>query len=514
MVTRIVKLTGMHRMSFIKKIKRNGKIYLAEVENKWINGKSVQKYVRYIGKEVDGETKLATSISDIAVDDVKVYGPLIVLHHIAEEIGLPDMLGDYAPEILSLVYAHCLNYKSVSCMKSWFQKTDLAMLLNIENVTEKRLLKALDSFNEINIERLQLDIFENLNKKFPVAKNGLVYDVTNTYVYGKKCSLAKLGHDKDGVKGRPIIQIALAVTQDKGLPLFHKVFDGNIHDARTLQDLVSSMKKYKIKSGMIVYDRGIVSAENIADFNKLGWDTLCGIPIRGKIKDKIRPLITKNFTDIDNWVLCNKTTFYVKLIPYEIGAIKGTLAICLNAKKANALRESRHCEIKYAEALLIKSKTTKNGVEDYFNKSGKINKIKINESEEFDGYSCIFSTRKLSKEEMIRLYFDKDVVEKAFRCVKGITQLRPIRHWLYDRVIAHVLLCYLSYALLIAMKEYLKPLQLSPEKALQHLETMYKVYMRDTKKNFKLFRIVTLTKIQKDILRAIDKKLLNPGDQN
>src|SRR3990167_4976730 len=225
MVTRIVKLTGMHRMSYIKRVKRNGKIYLAEVENKWVDGKSVQKHIRYIGKEVDGETKLASSISDIVVDDVKVYGPLIVLHHIAEEIGLPDMLGDYSPEILSLVYAHCLNYQSISCMKSWFEKTDLAMLLNIENVTEKRLLNALDSFNEINVERLQLDIFEKLNEKFPTKKKGLVYDVTNTYVHGKQCSLAKLGHDKESVKGRPLIQIALAVTQDKGLPLFHKVFD-------------------------------------------------------------------------------------------------------------------------------------------------------------------------------------------------------------------------------------------------------------------------------------------------
>jgi hypothetical protein len=42
-------------------------------------------------------------------------------------------------------------------------------------------------------------------------------------------------------------------------------------------------------------------------------------------------------------------------------------------------------------------------------------------------------------------------------------------------------------------------LQLSPVKALQHLEFMYKVYMRDTKKNFKISHIVTLTNIQKDI---------------
>jgi transposase len=495
-------------VAFIKRSKRNGKIYLNEVENKWIDGKCVQKHIRYIGTEVDGETKLAASISDLEIEDVKVFGPLVVLHHIADEIGLPNLLGDYSPEILSLVYAHCLNYQSINHMSAWFKRTDLAMLLNVERVTEKTLLNALDSLEQIDIENLQLDIFNVLNKKFRASSKGLVYDVTNTYLYGKKCPLGKMGHDKEGVKGRSLIQIALAVTQDKGLPLFHKVFDGNIHDARTLQDLVGTMKKYKIKSGLIIYDRGITSAENIRDFHDLNWETLCGVPIRDNLKKILRPLIKKNFTCIDNWVKCNKTVFYVKIIPHKMGTVNGILAICFNKRKENDLHESRCAEIKNAESLLAKKKKIKSGLEVYFDEKGRINKTALEEAEEFDGYSCLFTTKKLSKEEIVRLYFDKDVVEKAFRCIKGITQLRPIRHWLYDRVLAHVMVCYLSYVLLSVLKQHLKKLNLSPEKALQHLDSMYKVYMQDTKKRFKVSRIVTLSKIQKDILNAIDKNLI------
>ena len=498
-------------MSFIRKIKRGNKIYLAEVKNQWVDGKCVQKHIRYIGTEADGETKLAASISDIEVEDVKVFGPLIVLHHIAEEIGLPNLLGEYAPEILSLVYAHCLNYQSINRMSSWFKRTDLSVLLDIENITEKTLLNALDSLEEIDIAALQLKLFNTLNKKFHVSQKGLVYDVTNTYLYGKKCSLGQFGHDKDGVKGRPLIQIALAVTQEKGLPLFHKVFDGNIHDARTLQDVVSTMKQYKIKSGLLIYDRGITSAENIDVFHDLRWDTLCGIPIRDKLKEKLRPIIKKGFATVDNFIKCNKTVFYVKTIPHKIGKTKGTLAICYNRKKEHEVRESRHAEIKHAALLMSRSKKIKSGLEIYFDKNGGILHDRIKENEQFDGYSCIFTTKKITKEEIIRLYFDKDVVEKAFRCIKGITQLRPIRHWLYDRVIAHVMICYLSYTLLVVLKEKLKKLNLSPEKALQHLDTMYKVYMVDKKKKFKISRIVTLSKMQKEILRSVDKKLLKPS---
>ena len=200
--------------------------------------------------------------------------------------------------------------------------------------------------------------------------------------------------------------------------------------------------------------------------------------------------------------------FYVKTIPYKLGTVKGTLAICFNKRKENDLHESRYAEIKNAEILLVKKKKIKSGLEIYFNKKGQINKKILVEAEEFDGYFCLFTTKKLSKEEMVRLYFDKDVVEKAFRCIKGITQLRPIRHWLYDRVLAHVMICYLSYTLLSVLKQYLKKLNLSPEKALQHLDSMYKVYMQDTNKKFKISRIVTLSKIQKDILSAINKKLI------
>ena len=133
----------------------------------------------------------------------------------------------------------------------------------------------------------------------------------------------------------------------------------------------------------------------------------------------------------------------------------------------------------------------------------------MKEAEEFDGYSCIFCTKNLSDEDMVRLYFDKDVVERAFKTLKGVTNLRPIRHWLYKRVISHIFICYLSYLLLSILKLNLKPLNISPEEALRNLESMYKVYLSDkSKKNCTLSRTVTLSKTQEKILRAVDKRLL------
>lgn len=75
-------------------------------------------------------------------------------------------------------------------------------------------------------------------------------------------------------------------------------------------------------------------------------------------------------------------------------------------------------------------------------------------------------------------------------------------------MIAHIFICYLAYLLLALLKYRLKSLAISPVDALDALSTMYKVYLRDSKRVFKLSRVVASTKRQETILKAINPKLL------
>ncbi len=498
-------------MSFIRKIRKGNKIYLAEVENTWRNGKCVQRHIRYVGKEADGKTILSSSLSNLEIDQVKLYGPLLVLHHLASEIHLADHLGPYAREILSLVYAHCLDYKSVNQMARWFERTDLGMMLQLEKLTEDRLLKALDALEATpDLQKLQKAIFASVQVPYRLKDSGIIYDVTNTYLYGKHCPLGKRGHDKEGVKGRPLIQIGLGVTRQEGIPVFHKTFNGDVQDARTLQDLITSFAENKIPRGLIVFDRGITSGKNLKDLKNLGWDVVCGMALRGGLKQRLRALLRKDpFVRFEHRVRLNKSIFYVITQPYPLEGIKGTLAWCFNEQQKRDLRESRYDELIYAQQLRQQNKPIKPGLEKFLDGQGKLRPAQVRTAEEFDGYSGIFSTQRLSKEEILRIYFgDKDIVEKAFHSLKGVVNLQPIRHWLYNRVTAHVFICYLSYLLLALLKYRLRKIAMSPTEALTQIDTMYKVYIRDAKKNFSLSKTVTLTKKQELILKTIDKQLL------
>ena len=243
---------------------------------------------------------------------------------------------------------------------------------------------------------------------------------------------------------------------------------------------------------------------------KLKYDVVCGVAIRTNLKTMLRSIIKrKQFILLDNRVQVNKNIFYVITQPYELGEVKGTLAWCYNERQQRDLRESRYDEITNAQKLIAENKPIKPGLERFFDNEKKLIRKKLAEAEEFDGYSCIFSTKRLSKKQMLSIYFgDKDIVEKAFQSIKGVVRIQPIRHWLYNRVIAHIFICYLSYLLLSLLRFRLKKISISSVEALIELDTMYKVYIRDEKKDFSLSRTVTLTKKQEKILKAIDSQLI------
>ena len=496
-------------MGFIRKIKRGKKTYLAEVENIRIDGKVVQRHIRYVGKELDGKTIVSVSVEDLKIDQIKVFGPLLVLNDLAKSIGLHDILGEYSHEILSMVYAHCIDFKSLNQMKPWFDRTDLNFILNLDGLTEARLVGAMDSIEKMVQTEIQKAIFENVRNTFKIRGSGIVYDVTNTYLFGKKCSLAKFGKDKEGRKGYRLIQVGLGVTQKEGIPVFHKVFNGNIHDARTFADAITEFKKYGIKDGLVIFDRGISSKENQNEILNLEWKVLCGLPLDKNLKSILRELQEqKEFLNFKNRVKLNSTTFYVISRSHSIGAASGKLAFCFNEQLKRDIKESRFDEIENAQKLLMENKTIKPELLNFFSKNGRLIPTRLKEVEEFDGYSCIFTTDDISDENLVRTYFDKDLVEKAFQSLKGVVKIRPIRYWLYNRVTAHVFICYLSYLLLSLLKLKIKGIGISPVAALRELDTLYKIYARDEKKEFTFTRTVALTKLQEKILKAVNKNLL------
>jgi len=497
----------IYTMSFIRKIKKGNSVYLAEVENQRIGGKVVQKHLRYVGKEVDDKPILTGSVERASVDRVTIFGPLLVLDEVAKQIDLAEALGDYGDYLLSLAFAHCVAPDSLRGMTEWYQKTEISNLLDIPKITYKKLVEAIDYLDGIDSNKVQERIFSRLKDILTLSPSAYFYDITNVYFYGVCCPLAKKGQNAER-RNQPQIQIGLAITKEEGIPIFHKVFEGNIFDSKTLPDILLHLRRHEIKNVCIVWDRGVTSKLNIREAKGMGFEILCGLALKTGMKKVVDSVVEEDIVSMRNRVRLRSETFYVKKQRYEVEGIGGYIAVCVNEKQRQATRERRYDEIDNALKLLEEKKAIKAGLRKYI-KGNKINHGTLQLAERYDGISVIFSTRNLRPEEMVRGYFEKDRLEKTFRCLKSFLEMDKVRFWLPNRVRGHIFIYYLAYLLVSVLECRLKESGISAEDALETLESMYKVYLTDPKSKNEFVKTVTLSKKQEEILRKVNPLLLS-----
>ena len=451
-------------MAFIRKIKKGNAVYLAEVKNYREEGKVKQKVIRYIGKEEDGQVIRRIRTDDIEIESVKQYLNYKVLHDIALRLNLPDILGDRYKHILLLIYTQIVNRKSLYKIPEYIELTCLKELLNIDKIIDKHLYSALDELEELDFSEIEDKIFKKLSLERK-EKIALVLDVTDTYFSGSQADW-KSRKGKDGKYGK-LIQIALAVTKEGGFPIMHRTYEGNISNIKIFQDLLteSRLKGFEI----IIIDRGMISYENLSDLRALNQKVITGIRLNKKLKIKYLSTIDREeIFQPENQIKLKNTRVYIIGFDFE----DGRLIAVYNP------------EIEVAKRM----------------EAMEIGDSYKPEEARYMGYSLIYHTTDLSEEEVVRSYYEKDIVEKAFKELKSSINLHPIRKYLLTHVKAHIKICYLAYAILSYMQYRLKKRNISAIYALEKLQPVYKVDLKSTKEGFNWSKIVTLTKEQKIIL--------------
>jgi transposase len=441
-------------MAFIRKIKSRGRVYLAEVENQRVDGKVKQKFIRYVGVEPSQNRKLFPSSNDeMNISGVKVFGSIICLDSIARRLGFYEIFGDQAPAILSLIYCHCHDYRSVVEAEKWIKRTDLCKVFGVTEINEKQLRNGLSALENSDAFTIQKSIFEKMSDICDEKKSSpVIYDVTNTYLEGEHAGLARKGKDKEGVRGRRLIQIGLGVTKKHGIPIFHQVHRGNIHDAKIFKEAILLMRQYGIQGGTIVHDRGITSKSSVLDLNSHHWKIVAGMAMHRHLKNLISKMDFSKIENYRNRIEQGESVFYVHTVPHLLGEVKGRLVILFNPLKMQAQKEDRKAKIADAKEILETKKEIDPDLKKYLTKRYSVNAHALKREERFDGISLLFVTGKFSRDEIVRLYFEKDLIEKSFQLFKGALALRPIRHWLDGKIRAHVMICYLSYCLLTTFR--------------------------------------------------------------
>ena len=408
---------------------------------------------------------------------------------------------------LVLVIARLLEPASeLYTAEQWYPKTALAELLGVpvERVDDNRLYRTLDELLP-HKEQLQVYLKERLGNLFTLEYDLLLYDITSTFFEGKaNFPMAQRGYSRDQRGDCKQVCIGLIVSRC-GMPLGYEVFAGNTADKSTVEKIVELMEKRYGKSNRIwVMDRGMVSEENLTFLRKEGRRYLVGTP-KGLLKKYEQELLSDDWHKIregievkllsvppdeddepagddplpdstpqkEIFILCRSRDRVKKdegiLQRFEQKIEQRLCAMAARCEKQR--RDTQKVERDVGRMLGQNTRAArlfKVTVEKRENGGARLTWKKIDDVRDWATLSAgcyLLRTNVIdwTDEELWKTYMQLTEAEAAFRIHKTDLSLRPIWHQKEDRVLAHILVCFLAYVLWKTLGQFCRQAGLGDE---------------------------------------------------
>src|SRR5712664_3105650 len=398
----------------------------------------------------------------------------------------------------------CAPGSELAVEQRWYPSTALDDLLGIEEgkINDTRLYRCLDRIlpHKTKLERHLKDRYGEL---FGAEFDVLLYDLTSSYVEGQaeKNPMMRRGYSREHRPDCEQLVLALIVNTD-GFPFSYELFDGNRADVTTVGAILRTVERKHGKARRVwIFERGVVSEENLVAIRKRGGEYLVGTP-RSKLKQFEAELLKDDFEKI-------RPDVEVKQIRIPGG--EETYILCRTVgrkEKEKAIRSRFVAKIEKALTGLEK-RIAEGQLKDRFKMERNLGRIQASHPQVADLYEMAIRDNKEGARlvwqqkpeqqqwlearegayllrtnltangaaDLWKKYMQLTEVEAAFRTLKSELAIRPLFHQLEKRVKAHVLVAFLGYALLVTLKHLLKRVgsEYSPAKALQRLSELYSV---------------------------------------
>ena len=285
--------------SIIKKIKGKKAYYFA-AESKRVDGKPRIVWQKYLGTLDDIVRKCSSPSSNVSEVDIFSAGGVAAMLRIVQKLSLIEIINKEVPKraqgasVGEYIVLAALNRILDPCsklqMSDWYQKTVLSRLWkhSPETFTSQMFWNHMDLITEKNIEKIQEAVAEILIKNFQINPCGLLYDTTNFYTYiatgNNRNSIAQRGKNKAKRNDLRQVGLALLVSRDFQIPLFHKVYQGNQPDRGLFVGVADELVEWQDKQfgrkeeTTLVFDKGNISEDAMDRLIIGGKHYVCAVP--------------------------------------------------------------------------------------------------------------------------------------------------------------------------------------------------------------------------------------------
>jgi len=377
----------------------------------------------------------------------------------------------------------CAPGSELAIEQRWYPSTALDDLLRIEDgkINDTRLYRCLDRILP-HKTKLERHLKNRYGELFGAEFDVLLYDLTSTYVEGaaEKNPMIRRGYSRDHRPDCEQLVIALIVNNE-GFPFSYETFDGNRTDVSTMETILRMVeRKYGKARRIWVFDRGIVSEENLAAIRKRDGQYLTGTP-RSQMKQFEAELLKEDWTQVrseveikkvsipqgeETYILCRtagrkekekairnrfSNSMETALKGLEKAIAKGRLKDRNKMERRLGKIQARHPQVNDLYDVALKDTTE--GVRLFW----QIKEERKSWRESREGaYLLRTNLQAETAEELWSKYMQLTEAEASFRALKSELSIRPLFHQLEPRVKAHVMVAFLGYALWVTLKHLLK----------------------------------------------------------
>ena len=409
------------------------------------------------------------------------HGDVAAAQVMATRLGLKKLLGPAGRErdiAYALILSRAVRPKSKLSTARWWWTGDttLGTDLGVADASTDEVYAAMDW-----LVGAQPDIEAQLAARHLCAGGIAMFDLSSSWVEGRRCELAAFGHSRDGKRGRPQIEYGL-LTCPAGRPVAIEVFAGNTSDALSFKAAVARVRDdFGIEKIILVGDRGMITTTRIKELREcegMDWITALRAPAIAALASDDGPLQLSLF-DTHNLAQITHPSY-----PGE------RLICCRNPVLADERARKREALLVATEKDLAKitmpvQAGRLTGADKIGERTGKVigkhkvgkhflrevtdstftyrrDEDKIRAEAALDGIYVIRTSvtdETLNSAETVTAYKNLKHVERDFHLIKADDlDLRPIHHYLNERVRAHVLICMLAAYLTWHLREALAEL--------------------------------------------------------
>jgi transposase len=438
-------------------------------------------------------------LKNIRLQRLRDFGDVWLALGLWRLLGLDQLLSHLMPSgreevsweqvaTILAVARFCEPASELHIADTWYGRTALEDLLGVavEQVHHRRLYAGLDRLLP-HKQAIEKHLKERLGDLFDLDYELLLYDVTSTYFEGECPSnpMAQRGYSRDSRPDCLQVCIGLVVTTD-GIPLGYEVFAGNTNDSRTVETIVQAMQaKYGRANRIWVMDRGMISEDNLKFLRQRGGSYIVGTP-KAMLRRFEQYLTEKEWHEVQAGV-------EVKLVPGPDGDETFVLARSADRRsKEQAMHRrflARMEEALTKMRLSIESRRLQDEAvaqrrlgrlqERYWRAAGafdvKITKRKSSKGkarlsiawkrrQSWSDWTALSEGCYLLRTNLIetdpatlwKQYIQLTQAEWAFRIEKDDLGIRPIWHQKENRVLGHILVCFLAYVLWKALAQWMR----------------------------------------------------------